>query len=99
MLTQVELLKDSEFIDQYSKFYRLDFTTYNPNTGLFSYIEFKCEFGNTGWLKPSFTVTSIDSSLYQQRDTPRLVLGTKFTCFTGTKVQIVTHTSMYIQRS
>ena len=75
-LQQLLSLKSARFIDPAAKWFRLDFTTFNPNVGMFSYFEFTAEFSNTGFVSTFFSNTNIDAAPYQNvfRDNVRLVL-------------------------
>jgi len=57
-------LKRQRWINTHTQYYRLDFVVYNPNVGLFTSINFKIVFDNSGVLIPEYYAETLSSTIY-----------------------------------
>ena len=75
-LKQVAELKADRWIDQSTRWVRVDMAMYNPSANLFSHVEFSVEFDNTGKLWPRTRVTTMKTEAYLNttRDYIQIVL-------------------------
>lgn len=58
----VAQLKENHWVDLYTRAVSLEFTTYNPNINLFSYVLYMLEFPTTGGSHPTPRISSVQVS-------------------------------------
>ncbi len=75
-LKKVQELKNDRFIDEATRWVRVDLTTYNPSSNLFAHIEFLLYLDNTGRVSPKLRVTTMKTEAYLNtvRDYVNIVL-------------------------
>lgn len=73
---RVAELKADRWIDQSTRWVRVDMAMYNPSANLFSHAEFMVELDNTGKMWPTVRVTTMKTEAYlnQTRDYIQIVL-------------------------
>ena len=75
----LEYLKDNNWLDYYTRAIFMEFTVYNPNTNLFSYVNYVMEFAPMGSVIPfprvmTFMVYPGTGAMGKVNNTPPFVL-------------------------
>ncbi len=75
-LKKLQELRTDRFIDESTRWLRVDLTTYNPSANLFAHIEFILTIDNTGYIMPKLRVTTMKTEAYLNtvRDYVNIVL-------------------------
>jgi len=61
---RIQALRDRRWVNEGTAWLRLDFVTFNHNTGLFAHIKFVFDMTNTGEIRPRFEAESLSAVAY-----------------------------------